>query len=530
MQININEEYKLKKFFMGMYKPIIELGNNLRDEEKIVICYKYKFKDKNGDEQTALTSEGYNNIDDLVKAILSDKRTKYTDCYFNLSTSNSNERKSENMQTRTCIGIDFDNDNLTIDDLQKIFREYKLFYNAVVHSGNGLHAYIFIEPTKDLKLVQEVTKKIIELTGADNHANTSTQLLRVPFTKNFKDEKNIKKVKLFHLEEEETTKRKNINTIAKRISIKDTIHQKKTFKFNISNCKKVEYLIENGSNKHEKHNDLLFIYSKLKQMNLDEEQLQLALDKWNDKSNYSDYEYQVRDLKSRETFKISCGDCEYKSDCFSVVENDFEYQEQESLITANEKIFSRCKKKGAKQMNGNMLVVYGLLKLHSKGLTKDEMIEEMTFKNKRKKIINTAMSERTLRTTLKEMEEKKFIKVGLIGRKKLYQLSDEKAEEQLKFVVRASIVFDVVKGYMTQEELRFYCFLRYLQSEQRRLTPSINGSKFVMTQAEIAKKYGVTRKCVNELIGELERKKYIRKEYRQSQNNGFEYCNYYLVH
>lgn len=528
MQTNINEEYKLKKFFMRLYKPIIESGNNLKSEEQIVIAYKYEFEDnESGTEKTAFITEGYNNIDDLVKGVLKNKRTKYADCYFNLSTSNKNDRKSENMQTRTCIGIDFDNGSLTVNELQKIFCKHKLFYNAIVHSGHGLHVYIFIEPTKDLKLVQDVTKKIIELTGADNSANTSTQLLRVPFTKNFKHKEDVKKVKLYHLEEEDTIKRKDINTIAKKLFAQNA--KSKTFKFNLK-CKRAENLISNGSNKHEKHNDLLFLYSKLKQMKLDDDQLQLALDKWNDKSNYSDYEYQVADLKSRETFKISCGNCEHKNDCFSVIENDFEYHERESLISANEKIFSRCKRKGAKQMNGNMLVVYGLLKLHSKGLTKDEMIEEMTFKNKRKKVINTAMGERTLRTTLKAMEEQNFVKVSLIGRKKLYQLSDEKSEDQLRFLVRASVVFDVIKGYMTQEELQFYCFLRYLQNEQRRLEPNITGNKFVMTQAEIANKYGVTRKCVNELIGELERKKYIRKEYRQSKTNGFEYCNYYLVH
>lgn len=529
MQININEEYELKKFFMRIYKPLIEEGNNLRDGEKIIISYKYKFKDENGTEQTALTSDGYNNIDDLVKAILNDRRTKYTDCYFNLSTSDSNDRTSENMQTRTCIGIDFDNGNLTIDDIQKLFNKYKLFYNVVVNSGNGRHVYILIEPTKDLKLVQEVTKKIIEVTGADNHANTSTQLLRVPFTRNFKDRDDIKNVYPIHVEEEKTVKRKNINIIAKKILKYDITHENKTIKFN-SNCRRVEELITNGSNEHEKHQDLLFLYSKLKQTNVTEGQLQLALDKWNDKSNYSDYEYQLNDLKSRETLKISCGNCEYKKECYSVIEEDFEYGTEEQVISTNEKIFSKCKKKGAKKMNGYMLIVYGLLKLHTKGLTKDEMIEEMTFRNKKKEIINVAMSERKLRDTLKEMEEKKFIKVGSIGQKKLYELSNEKAEDQLKFVVRASVVFDVIKGYMTQEELQFYCFLRYLQNEQRRLTPSISGNKFVMTQEEIAKKYGVTRKYVNELIGELERKKYIRKEFRQSNNNGFEYCNYYLVH
>ena len=51
-----------------------------------------------------------------------------------------------------------------------------------------------------------------------------------------------------------------------------------------------------------------------------------------------------------------------------------------------------------------------------------------------------------------------------------------------------------------------------------------------MVQEEIAKRYGVTRQYVNELISDLECKKYIRKEYRQSKQNQYDYCIYYLVH
>lgn len=526
--MNLDTLFEMKKFFMRIYKPIIGDGNNLKDNEQILLCYKYSYKDEEGKGQTAVTSKGYNNIDELIKAVANDKRTTYLDTYFCLSTSNNDDRKTDNMQTRTVLGFDFDNCT-SIDYVQSKFKEVGLFYNIAINSGNGIHAYICIESTKNIELVDKVTKAIVEKIGSDLGACKPTQILRIPWTFNCKDRKKFKRVRAIHIEGETTVKRKNINILAKKLLNNNISYENKTIKFT-SNCRRAEELIANGSKDHEKHNDLLFLYSKLKQMNVSEGQLRLSLDKWNSKSNYSEFEYQVKDLMKRDSFKMSCAECKYKSECYSVVASDFEYQEYETTISTNEKIFSKCKKKGAKQMNGNMLVIYGLLKLHTKGLTKEEIIDEMTFRDKKKEIINVAMSDKTLRTNLKEMEEKKFIKVGVIGQKKLYQLSNEKAEEQLKFIVRASVVFDVIKGYMTQEELQFYCFLRYLQNEQRRLTPSIKGNQFIMTQEEIAKKYGVTRQYVNELIGELERKKYIRKEYRQSNDNGFEYCNYYLVH
>ena len=110
------------------------------------------------------------------------------------------------------------------------------------------------------------------------------------------------------------------------------------------------------------------------------------------------------------------------------------------------------------------------------------------------------MSERTLKETLKNMEEKKILIANTVNRKKYYKISNKRIPQELQLEIRASVVYDVVKGYLTQEELQFYCFLRYLQHEQRRLQPSIGGNKFIMTQEDISKKYGVTRKCVNELI------------------------------
>ena len=181
-------------------------------------------------------------------------------------------------------------------------------------------------------------------------------------------------------------------------------------------------------------------------------------------------------------------------------------------------------------MNGNMLIIYGILKIHNEPLFKDELMNEMTFRNKKKEIINVVMSERTLIRTLKEMEEKKFITSETVGKKKMYSLARERTQEELNINLPFSLVYDVVRDNLTPEELQFYIFLCYLQNEQKRLDPNITGSEFIMVQEEIAKKYGVTRKCVNELISELDRKFYIVKKYRQSQNNRRDYCVYYLVY
>ena len=532
MANTIDNMFLQKQFLMAIYKPIIGQGNNILNNEKIVICYKQSYQNGEGQDIISFPSKGYNNIDDLISAITNDKRTYNTDTYFNLTTSNSDNRKTENMQTRTAIGIDFDTfpeGETPIDYVQRKCKEVGLFYNILVNSGNGIHVYFLIEPTKDLEKVQQVTNRIIELTGADKKANTSTQLLRIPCTFNCKNGR--KPVVPIHIEPLETVKRKKIDDLYNIVFSKG-IESKggKTLKIT-NNCQKVWDLINTGSQTGNRNNDLMFIYSKLRQCNIPDGQINNAIELWNSHNPMEDFEYIYNYIKTNFKPNVACPmDCEYKNNCFSHVFSDFEYSEEEVLINSNEKILSKCnKKKGrAKQMNGNMLVVYGLLNLHKEGLNIEELMDLMTAK-KKKKVVNVAMSERTLRTTLKEMEAKNYINSETRNRKKYYHLAPIKLKEELNLVLPYGMYIDVINGVLTVEELHFYCFLRYLQNEQKRLTPSIKGNQFIMTQYEIAEKYGLHRENINNLIEELEGKKYLQKEYRRSSNNQYDYCVYYLA-
>lgn len=523
--MDLNKLFEMKKFFMRIYKPIIEDGNNLKDNEKIIVSYKHK---DNNNKKTSFSAEGYNNIDDLITAIINDNRTHYLDCYFNLSTSDKDRRQAEDMKTRTCIGIDFDNEQLTVDDIQRKFKEIGLFYNAIVHSGHGLHVYILIEPTKDLKLVQEVTKKIIELTGADNNANTSTQLLRVPFTKNFKNKEDIKKVRLWHLEEESTVKRKNINVLAKRLLNNNITYDNKTIKFN-SNCRRVEELIKNGSNEHEKHNDLLFLYRKLKQQNVSEGQLQLALDKWNDKSNYSEFEDQLKYLE-KENYFISCKDCKYKNECWSYEEN--REQLETDLILSNS-ILKKSSKKGAKKnmLKGNELLVYGIIYIQQ-NITVDGLVKEFTVKDRKTKEVTQCLSINTIRSCLKTMEEKGIVLASKDGNKNVYSLKKpRRLLEDQKVLLSSAALYERIKGNINEAEFQLYCFMKYLQWEQRNLNKINSNFKLKITQKEIAGLYGISVTECNRHIQKLIDGKYIsiaEGDTHKSSRNGYDYYTYTL--
>ena len=530
MYMDINKQGKLKKVLMELYRPIIRNGNNLNNNEKLILCF------KNNETGVFEETKGFNNIDDFIIYLANNKRYTYCESYFNLYTSDTDTRRTEDMKTSCFIGLDFDKKDfeykgieLNIDYIQSKFNELGLYYNLLINSGNGLHAYIFLEPTEDVDLVVKVAKEIANRSGADINACKPTQLLRVPFTFNNKQlSEGIKKpVVLIHMDE--SPKRKDINKIAKKLFRKET-GTNKTLKIT-NGCMRINDLttipIEKSISRHE---ELLWLYGKLLQFNTTEGQIMVALEKFQELNNLEDFVYQVKWLKENGKSFSPCGNCKYKGQCHNYVAEDFKHRSSGTLIKTNEKILSKCKKKGVRNMNGNMLIIYGILKIHNEPLFKDELMNEMTFRNKKKEIINVVMSERTLIRTLKEMEEKKFITSETVGKKKMYSLARERTQEELNINLPFSLVYDVVRDNLTPEELQFYIFLCYLQNEQKRLDPNITGSEFIMVQEEIAKKYGVTRKCVNELISELDRKFYIVKKYRQSQNNRRDYCVYYLVY
>lgn len=179
-------------------------------------------------------------------------------------------------------------------------------------------------------------------------------------------------------------------------------------------------------------------------------------------------------------------------------------------------------------MNGYELIVYGILKANNEPLYKNEIVEEMTFKNKKKEVINVSMSERTLKSTLKSLEEKNIIISKKDGKRKLYSPNTELDRKTYdKVNIPYGLVYDVAKQNLTVEELHFYCFLCYLQNEQVR-NGQARGNYFKLTQEEIAKKYGVTRERICQLMEELDRKKYITRV-KRTQNNGHDFYEYHLI-
>lgn len=516
----IEKKYKLKQFLMAIYKPIIEAGNNIKNKEYIALFKANKDFNK---------TEFYNNIDDLIASILQPQNFYYN-TYFNLATTNGLGRNAESQMTRTCIGLDFDRKKLgekcNMYYIQEICKKNNLFYNAMVDSGHGFHIYIFIEPTNNIKLVQEVTNALIKRLNADEDANLTTQLLRVPMTMNVKDPKDKKRVNLVFLDD--NVKRKNINDLAKFYITESIKYDKSNYLINNMNIKYCMSLaLKNGTSDGERHKTLYKLVKTLQFANKTKQQILFVLEDWNSKCNPP---LESNDLKnginsayeSIYGVKYNCEECEYKNKCNENIEKEKDLEGYE-VISTQEKIFKRCKKGAKKEMKGNKLIIYGILKSYPGLVSKEKIVEEITYEDK------MAISEKTLRTTLKEMIEDGYLETVEENKINLYRLKKERiTNEDLKIIIRKSMVYECIKGNITQSELQFYCFLCYLQNVMKR-NDKTKGCLLKITQEEIAKEYGIEQSRVSKMLKKLKDEKYITIwDFHTSKRNGYVYYTYSL--
>lgn len=532
----IERTYKLKKFIMNLYEEGITEGNNLNDGEFIRVV-----QIKN---DGFVQEKYFKNIDDLIEYALSKKSICYN-TYFELVTTSEKGGDIENLKYGYCIGLDFDKSEfgskLNIEEIVEKFKSIGLFYHAIVDSGNGFHVYIYIQKTNNFEIIKEVTTTIASKIGADLNACKSTQLLRIPYTYNIKNLKKIKQVNIVHIQERDSIKRYDINQLQQKYCKTDkekSVCNKKNksnslplsiLNSNIKPC--VIDILENGSEDHCNNLDLQKIVVELKSKNKTLNEVAYICNKWNTLNakpwNQKELDYQVKYMYDNLiTTQYNCKECIHKSTCKYIIISNFEFNAESILISVSEtqmKSLRKSNRKGVKVMEGNDLVIYGVLKNHNNGLSREELIRELTYKKKPK------LSDTTLTRVLKNLELNGFIEVKE-GKKKFYHIPKARHKSECTFQISFSAIYECIKGSITSDELRLYCYMRYLHhKEQRENSKALKGNLYQINQRELAKLYGITQQRVSQMVKKLEEEKIISIYYRdKSKNNGYEYYVYRL--
>lgn len=530
----LDKQFKIKRFFKTIFRNVDFT------EEKIRVF-------QNNKDNTYNKVSFFNNIDDLVS--FSSKSNYNLNTYFQLATLDLDAKNGteENLKYRYCLAFDFDKkdyeEGFNHKDIVNRFKKLKIYCHCIVNSGNGYHAYIMLNKTDDIDKVDEVQKALCRRLGADKNAIKKTQILRIPYTYNVKGDK-AKTVRIVHLADKHSKlfKPYYIDFLyEKNCNKADTIKNDTTIKYTLNNTnvpKCINDILLNGSEEGNRYKDLQNIVVSLRQRNKDLSTIKEVCKEWAFKSNYYDsLEYRVENIYNNKTsLELNCSDCQYYSDCYSKVVSDFYYNEDDLFITLNETNMSRLKKsnrKGAKVMKSNDLLVYCVLKNHSDGLTKDELLSELTY-TKKKVIKNVAISERTLKDTLKSLEENGFVEVvkgnSRAGIPNLYKIKNQRTKVELTYNISYSATYECIKGNISSEELRLYNYIRYLHHKQQREDQkALKGNLFQFNQIDLAKGLGVTQGRISQMIENLLDEKLLSVWYRQqSKNNGFDYNIYRL--
>lgn len=524
----IEKQFKIKKFFKLLYRG--------KKEEEFIRVFQANNKD-----YTSIAY--YNDIDELVNFSTSNK-VKFNNTYFTLATTDGEGGSTNNLMYRYFLSFDFDKKDFDPDfnhiDILNKFREVKIHYHALIDSGNGYHVYVCIERTSDLQKVQEVQEALCYKLGADKNAIKTTQILRIPYTFNIKNNGH-KQVNIIYMEDRNSKQFKpySIDFLYQKncnVKHKEEAKEQTTFTLNNTNVPAcIKKILEEGTKEGDRYTDLQRIVVLLRQRNKTLEEIKKVCKEWADKSNYTDnLAYRVENIYNNLMYvNLECKACEYKKECYSNTVSEFEYDKDDKLINFNSrelcKLALNNQKKGAKKvMKSNELLVYSILKLHNDGLTREEITKELTYKSKKKKIERVALSERTLKGVLKSMEDNKFVEVKTLERgKKLYIAN---SSNNGNFVVSYSATFECIKGNISEEEYMLYCYMRYLHhKEQEQGIAVLKGNLFQCNQVRLAEYFNVTQQRISKMIDNLLEEKLLSIWYRQvSKNNGYEYNVYRL--
>lgn len=524
-----------KKFFKVVYGDLVGDGNNLKENNYIRI---FQAKDDFS------KIEFFNNIDDLVQ--YTTNKVYDINTYFTLSTTDGESGQEKDLLHRTVLAFDFDKKDLgqdfTYKDVLERFKSIGLWYHCLVDSGHGYHAYICIEPTTDLTKVAEVQKAMCEKLGADKNAIKSTQVLRVPYSYNVKDKP--KRVNIIKMYEKDTIKRYSIDKLYnKYCNTRDKEADNRATQYTLNNTnipKCIQDILNNGSPEGARYEDLQKIVVLLRQKNKPIGEIKAVCKEWANKSNYKDnIDYRIEHIYNNLNYvSMDCKECKHRQECFSIVVSDFQYSHDDKLITMNETHASKLKcskRKGAKIMKSNDLLVYSILKCHDDGLTKDEIMQELTY-TKKKQVKNVAMSDKTLREALKSLEDNGFIEIvkgnPRAGIPNIYKLKECTNKIELTYNVSYAAAYECIKGNISTEELRLYNYMRYRHHKEQRENPkALKGNLFQFNQVELAKELGLTQGRISQMINNLLEEKLLGIWYRQpSKNNGFEYYIYRLIY
>ena len=342
------------------------------------------------------------------------EKYRHNECYLGLATSDGQGYKLENLINRNTILIDIDEEDLDIKEIYDRCKEVGIFAHSVVCSGRGWHIYLKLDKNYSIEEVTRVNKQIVKLFGADENACTSTQIVRVPHTKNFKvdtyssivqTKNQVKSYTLKKLKDHKVIRLKSGNTELEIKSIEDVY------------C--FSQLVKNGVSKGLRNKALIFISSTCKYAGISENRALQYANEFNNNCKEAQRQSEViktvRSIYNNTSLVKPCTQelgqklCSTQCKCRVMTQNDVLSL---SNINIDNKVLGLTKthiiakyknKEGAKKhmlevLTGTELTIIAMLKVcNDKLFTKEDIVNFIE------------VSEPTVRKALKSLDDKNIV-------------------------------------------------------------------------------------------------------------------------
>lgn len=497
MKDKIDILYQRKKFFKIIFPK-------LNNEEYIRLFQKK-------DDKSKVTF--WHDVDDMNNYI---ERYKFnTNTYYSLATTNGQGGSTTDIIHRYCIGLDFDkklDNSLDSKEIMFRFKKIGLWYHALIDSGHGYHVYICIQKTSDIKKVIQVTKELGNLLEADYNAELPTQILRVPYTYNLKNNK-CKQVNIIHMFDKNTIKPYEINNLYNRfITINKINNSDRNIQYAIKNTKMPPCIINilKGVNEGDRNWCLKRLISYFKLYGYNKNESYIMIEEWNNKcsppvlNKELQYQFNYIWVKPYKCFGCKTNDiiilnqihkyCN-KDICSNRNKNDNIEESIQIEYKIFRKIESPRRKKGM-QISGNELLILMILKYNEKGLHTNELLRELTYK--KKQYINKITLNKYLQKLVDEKLISKYNGNKRTKEENLYKICPIRTDDFKKVNISFFCILGVLKNEISSEDLKIYCYIKY------RLQQGLS-----VTQSAIADNLGIVRQTVTFHINNLIDARYI---------------------
>lgn len=132
---------------------------------------------------------------------------KNDNVFYSIATTDGNGNQISHLKSVSAIVLDFDFKENGVNKPKPDPRPFwdmlqdklDIYIAVTIDSGHGYHIVIGIETTNDIDRWNKITKELAEIYGADMKATIKTQLMRMPYSFNVKDENNKLRVNIVSL-------------------------------------------------------------------------------------------------------------------------------------------------------------------------------------------------------------------------------------------------------------------------------------------------------------------------------------------